>query len=91
MPWAQRQITELRRVLADLYPREADQRRVVADAQLPAATILFDASAANSWSSILREANLRDRVDAVLKVALDDYPDNEVLRRVNAASAPGSG
>lgn len=72
-------LRKLRRVLAELYPREPDQRRIVADAGLSAASIGFEPGADNTWFSILDHAKRLKRLDAVLSCVHEEYPDNEVI------------
>ncbi len=89
MSWDQPRLTNLRKILAALYPREADQRRLVRDAELDEAAIAFDASAANSWSAILSYAkNRAGRVDALLAIAVDEHPENELLARAREDNPP---
>jgi V8-like Glu-specific endopeptidase len=78
MSW-NRTLTNLRDVLASLYPTLQDSRRVVQDAGLNPAYIAFDAKAINSWSNILGEADNRNKVHAIIDVARKDYPENEWL------------
>jgi S1-C subfamily serine protease len=79
MIWEQKELTALGKVLAELYPRDADQRRLVHDAGLKEAAIAFDAVALNSWSNILRYAKLQSRVDALVAIARDEYPDSPLF------------
>jgi hypothetical protein len=71
----------LARILAKLYPLPADQVRVVRDAKLDETKIAFDASALNSWTSIVRYASLRNAIDRIVAVALEDFAENVDLRR----------
>jgi len=72
----------LRRVLAELYPREADQRRVVREAKLDYTRVEFDASAANSWSNIIKHARDRARIEYLLDFVREENPENEILRLI---------
>ena len=82
MDWNQPRLTNLRKILAAIYPREADQRRLIRDAGLNETLVAFDRSAANSWSEILREASFsRGKVDALVKLARDEHPENDLLAR----------
>jgi len=74
-----RTLANLRDVLAGLYLTVQDSRRVVSDAGLNPAYIAFDAKAINNWFNILREAQNRNKVQAIIKVAYGDYPENEWL------------
>ena len=49
MTWNQAQLTNLRRIMSPLYPREQDQRRIVREVGLREDLIAFDSSAADSW------------------------------------------
>lgn len=73
MPWSPT-LTELRDLLADLYPTAQDARRVVEEAGLPPARIAFESTAVNTWHSILREAGKRQMVQTIIDVAQRDYP-----------------
>jgi Trypsin-like peptidase domain/Effector-associated domain 1 len=83
---ASAQLAALRRILADLFPRETDQRRFVADAGLRAATIGFEASAENTWFNILQRAQQTVGIEAVLRLALasDEGQGNPDLLRFEA-------
>lgn len=80
---------ELRKLLATLYPSEADQRRLAAEARLTVGAIAFSSAAYNSWHQILHHAKHNGRVDALLALALDEFPDNEPLRAL-ASGRPAS-
>jgi V8-like Glu-specific endopeptidase len=88
MAWEPTQLRPLRQILAELYPTDRDQRRIVHDTGLNASRIAFDASADNSWHAILTEANKHGKVDGLLAVAMADYPDNELLRRAKEPMPP---
>ena len=77
---------QLRRVLALLYPRETDQRRIVTDAGLPEAAFGFEASADNTWFNILRRVN-NAQLDALLGHVLEEYPDHEALTKLTEVEA----
>jgi len=76
-------LTELRKVLAELYPTVQDARRVVTEAGLDPTYITFSDKAINNWSSILEEAQNRDRVRVIVELAYSEYPENEALRRLS--------
>jgi hypothetical protein len=80
MSWDQPRLTRLRRLLVGLYPREADQRRIAAEAGLREEAIAFEASAENSWFNILRHANHLHKVDALLAQVCEEYPNNDPLK-----------
>jgi V8-like Glu-specific endopeptidase len=73
-------LTELRKLLAALYPTESDQRRLATEAKLTVGAIPFASSAYNSWHQILHHAKHNRGVEALLALALDEFPENEQLR-----------
>lgn len=72
-------LRKLAATLATLYPTEADARRVVDEAGIPAGRIAFSGQAAASWHAVVVEADKQDMLPALVAVALDEYP-----RRVRA-------
>jgi V8-like Glu-specific endopeptidase len=78
MAW-NRTLTNLRDVLAGLYPTVQDARRVVEDAGLPPAHIAFDPKPINNWYNILRYADNRIKVRDIAEVAHEEFPENEWL------------
>src|SRR5215204_1429936 len=89
MAWDRPALISLRQILARLYPAERDARRVVADAGLNPAQIAFESKAINNWFAILEEAaNHTGKVDAIVDVALRDFPDNEELQRAKQGEPP---
>ena len=69
-------LTNLRSLLAELYPTEGDAHRAVDDAGLRDMHIEFGGSAANMWHSILRDADRRR-----LAVMVDWLTDPRFARR----------
>jgi S1-C subfamily serine protease len=88
MAWDRAALIRLRELLARLYPTERDARRVAGDAGLNAALVAFDAKAINTWFAILDEARNQGKVEAVVEVALADYPDEEALLLAARAAPP---
>jgi hypothetical protein len=89
MAWDRQQLINLREILARLYPVERDARRVVEDAGLNPAHIAFDSKAITNWFSILEEARKHSgKVEAILAVALEEYPENEGLQRAAQGAPP---
>jgi len=93
MPWNET-LNDLQRVLADLYPAEADARRVSEQAGLTAARIDFSNAAINVWHDVLGQALREERVQALIDIAHQEYPTNSALARaieryVPAEKAPG--
>lgn len=67
-----------------LYPTESDQRRLAAEAKLTVGAIPFSSSAYNSWHQILHHANNNRGVEALLALALEEFPENEQLRLLSS-------
>jgi V8-like Glu-specific endopeptidase len=80
MPWDEN-LTNLNDVLAGLYPLMVDSIRIVDDARLPKGFISFQPRAVDNWHAILDEAQKRNKVSDVIRVARKDYPDDPVLKR----------
>jgi hypothetical protein len=78
MAWNQ-MLTNLRDVLADLYYTQELARRVVEAAGLKPGFIDLEGDSITRWHNILREADRRDKVAAVVQVAHDEYPENDWL------------
>lgn len=70
----------LRSILAELYREEASQRRVAGDAGLDETRIAFSPIAQNSWMAIWVEAEKANKVQALLDVAVGEYPTNLKLQ-----------
>jgi hypothetical protein len=85
--WSLSALADLTEILARLYSTEREARRVVDYAGLDSTRIEFESAAINNWFSILQEASKHEsKIDAIIRVALDEHPRNEALRRV--AQAP---
>ncbi len=89
MPWHPT-LSDLRTVLATLYPSIDDARRVVVDAGLDPLHIAFDAKAITNWQHILEEALRSNRVAALLDVARQDYPANPELAAQDLSALPST-
>ena len=63
-------------ILAGLYPFKQDAFAVSARAGLRTIQIAFQDKALTNWFYILNEADLEDKLDALLKAALQDYPED---------------
>ncbi len=87
--WTREQLRVLRRVLAEMFPREADQRRMVRDVGLPTSLIDFSGVAENTFVDILEKARLRGDLDRVLHYALDSEEGrgNETLAQLRDGAA----
>lgn len=79
-------LTNLRSVLADLYPEMPDAKRVVQEAGLRLEQIPFDSRAITNWHHILREAQKHNQVQAIVSVAQAEHPENEYLRQWDESS-----
>ena len=79
---------ELRNELARLYPTEADARRIVDSARLPAIFVDFDGSAINTWHLIVRQAAARNALGDLIEVAANEYPESTVLQRAWRSLVP---
>jgi predicted transcriptional regulator len=90
--WSRQELAELRRVLADLFPREADQRLFIADVGLVERTIEFHPTAENTWFSILEQARLTIGLENLLRHALatDRGRNNRTLRRIAEGGRPAA-
>lgn len=89
MNWGRQAIISLRETLARLYPNPAEARRVAEDAGLDPARIGSDPIPINTWYLILDEAAKRTgKVDRIVQVALNDYPDNDALQRAAVGAPP---
>lgn len=72
--WTDR-LTQLNDLLAELYPDRDAARQVVRKAGLPPGSIRFHPAAGTNWFNILEEAQRRNRVDAVIKIARAEFPE----------------
>lgn len=88
MPWNPT-LTTLRNRLAALFPNANDARRVVEEAGIDPAYISFDAKAINNWHSILGQAELRGKVEAIVIAALqqDHHGDQPLIDAFTAYMA----
>jgi hypothetical protein len=90
MPW-QPALNALRDALAELHPTQADWHTLVASAGLDSTRIRFDARMANTWHATLEEAENQGRTEALIGVAMQDYPRNRKLLAAVAAYRAGAG
>ena len=87
MPWNDT-LNHLQSVLADLYPLREDILRVVRQAGLPPERIELSGKAINTWHEVLVQAQLQERVEALIAVARAEYPNNRALARACQAYVP---
>jgi len=78
MPWHPA-LDQLRDAIADLYPTEADARRMTTQAGLDTGRIEFSGKAISIWHSILEEAEKLGKVDPVIRAATAEHPANVPL------------
>jgi tetratricopeptide (TPR) repeat protein len=64
----------LRDALARLYPLSASWHRIAEDAGLTVAHIEFGGSAKDVWYAIVKEAERAGRLDALVRLAREEYP-----------------
>ena len=76
-------LTMLKNELAIIYATKDDSYPVVREAGLRSGTIAFKDKADNNWSEIINEALRQKKVLDIIRVALRNYPDNEVLQRAS--------
>jgi hypothetical protein len=74
MPW-NNGLTNLRSLLAELYPTISLSRQAVEQAGMPMGQIEFSSASTSNWYSILKEADRRRRVADLIGVACRDYPE----------------
>lgn len=73
------QLTNLRDILASLYPSKSEARRIVDEGGLQAGGINFEGSATNMWHNILSAALRQNRVDSLITVVLKEYSEQKEL------------
>lgn len=78
---------QLRTLLAELYPTQADLTRVAYDAGIPLAAVTLDSSALNDWDAVLHEAIKQQLVDSLLDVVRQQYPNQPALATISAGVA----
>ena len=86
--WDNGSISKLNEILANLYPRDNDARRMATKAGLRTAYIEFDNKAINTWFNILQYAKSQRSVDNVIAGALEENPDDESLKRAKERTPP---
>lgn len=72
-------LTNLKYVLADLYFLKEDSYPIVREAGLRPSTIPFKDKATNNWSEILDVADKLGKVPDIIRAALRDRPDDQLL------------
>jgi Trypsin-like peptidase domain/Effector-associated domain 1 len=72
-------LTNLKYVLADLYPFKENSYSIVQDAGLPLWQINWQNQGIDNWSEILREATNQEKVKDIIQAALKRHPKNPFL------------
>jgi V8-like Glu-specific endopeptidase len=78
MSW-NKNMSNLRNVLAGLYWSIEEARRIVLEVQMNPAFINFSNRMINTWQSILEEAVLHDKVTDIITKAREEYPEVQSL------------
>jgi S1-C subfamily serine protease len=81
MPWTREALIQLRTVLISFYPLRDDALRVLRDAQVNIGLVSLDSKPVNLWDSALRVAENGGRLADVIKVALEENPGHEGLKK----------
>jgi V8-like Glu-specific endopeptidase len=75
-------LTALNYVLAGLYPFPGESHRIINEAGIPPQFVAFRDRAIDTWYEILRAADTRGKVTDLVRVALNEHPENSVLVQV---------
>ena len=86
--WQQSELTNLNRILSNLYPMIGDGMRVAKSIGLSVPQITFDGKAINSWFSIIERARQQTKVDELIAFALDENPGDEALLQAKQHAPP---
>ncbi|MBA1140280.1 trypsin-like peptidase domain-containing protein [Mesorhizobium neociceri] len=86
--WEQSELTNLNRILSNLYPMIGDGMRVAKSVGLSAPQITFDGKAINSWFSIIERARQETKVDDLIAFALAENPGDEALLQAKQHAPP---
>src|SRR5262249_13528004 len=86
--WNPQPLAALNEILANLYPTDSDARRIATKTGLKPAFIAFEAKAIATWLNVLQNANQRDKVDAIIAAALEEYPDDDSLLQARNQAPP---
>lgn len=88
MQWSREALIRLREILVGLYPMREDVRRILGDAHVNTGLVSFDVTPINTWFSALEVAKNSGKVNALIEMALKDYPDHDGLKRALEGSPP---
>ena len=75
-------LRQLCALFAELYPDKASAVRVAEDAGIPIGMVALSDVALDNWHEILKEAQKRDRLAALLAVVEEEYGENQKLRAI---------
>ena len=78
MDWTPR-LTQLNDVLGDLVPHQEGITKFIKAAGLKPAMVNFNGNALDIWNSAIDEARKNHRVDKLIEVVREKYPDNPFL------------
>jgi hypothetical protein len=80
--------TALRGVLAALFPDREDVRSLLDDAGVPVANVALGHRPLSNWHEVLREADNRGKLPALVAAAFARYPDNPALALLRGGELP---
>lgn len=87
MSWNQT-LTNLRDILADLYPTIPQSQVILADAKVPTSFISFDSAAVVNWQNILRYADNRNMVRPIVEAAYKESKKDELKLYLDQGELP---
>jgi V8-like Glu-specific endopeptidase len=86
--WNYKTLADLIEILANLYPQEADARRIAAKAGLKTAQIDFTGSSVSRWYHVVYNAEPRNKVDHIVAAALEENPEFDWLKHARLGTPP---
>jgi len=81
MAWNDK-LTELNNILAELYPIKDQSYRILDMAGIPIGNIAFKDTAMDNWYYILKEASRRNKVEDLVQVVINQYPERTELKNI---------
>lgn len=75
-------VTELRNVLANLYPDNASMQRIIYDSGLNLLHISLNSTPINNWHSILLEVQKNNQLEVLLNIVNSEYGENTAFKKV---------
>ncbi len=73
-------LTKLRNILVDLYPNKEDGRLIVDMSGIPKGIVAFNGKSNINWLNILTEANKHNKVQNIVQIASDEFPEIDELK-----------